>query len=131
LPGLLCQSSRTEPAKEGCALFFPFATSETAAVQVLPTAPALRQPRGGRDWLAARAAAMVLDPLCGTAPGIHFTPACLRSGLIATVAERGNRSRLCAISMTGFEWRSPRIWLPAQDSTIVTSPTCPRTRRLM
>jgi hypothetical protein len=75
--GLLCQSSRTGPAKEVCDLIFPFVTSETAAVQVLPTAPTLRQPRGGRDWLEAGVAAMVLDPLCGDGTG-HS----LRTGLL-------------------------------------------------
>jgi hypothetical protein len=53
----------------------PFVTFEIAAVQVLPTTPALRRPCGGRYWLAAGAAAVVLGPLCGTAPGFS-----LRSG---------------------------------------------------
>jgi len=54
----------------------------------------LRLPRGGRDWLAAGVAAMVLDPPAGTAPGIHFAPTCSRPGLNATVAERSNREPL-------------------------------------
>jgi hypothetical protein len=56
-------------------LISSFVTSEIAAVRVPPTTPALRQPCGGRDWLAAGAAAVVLDPLCGTAPGFSFAPA--------------------------------------------------------
>jgi hypothetical protein len=59
-------------------LISPLVTSEIAAVQVLPTAPAFRQPCGGGNWFAAGAAAMVLDPLCGEGTG-HS----LRTGLLA------------------------------------------------
>jgi 2-polyprenyl-6-methoxyphenol hydroxylase-like FAD-dependent oxidoreductase len=62
-------------------LIAPWVTSDVAGVQVMPSAPAFRFPSSGRGWLAAGAAAMTLDPLCGDGTGYS-----VRSGLLAAAA---------------------------------------------
>jgi hypothetical protein len=59
-------------------LIAPWVTSDVAGVHVMPSAPAFRFPSAGRGWLAAGAAAMTLDPLCGDGTGYS-----VRSGLLA------------------------------------------------
>jgi len=71
-----------------------FAGPVDSPIQVLPSAPGLRRPCGGVGWLAAGAAGMALDPLCGDGTAQAFRAGMLAAAVIGAAIESGNSGPL-------------------------------------